>query len=463
MLSRKFKKEMNKIGALAIITTTAIPLSSNLINNQVQATDYSSESSALKAKMNNLLKQENELKAKIYDARSQLMKTNSSISNAEIKISDLNNQKTTANDKLTDLNSEIKSTKAVIDKENKSLSAIYQGMQENSNDDSAVSKLADLIPGVAKKKASVTDAASSTVKSLKKQLKKDTDKLTELKSEKQDTVGKITDLTNQINAQQKAKKDMQNNLDSNDFVKNSFDPAKMAQVQNLQDQHDRLQRQFNHLTDDVISHTNDSTKKQLEAQKKDLKGIQGQVNNSSKNLNQITGKEMDNLKVNLNQINQAIDQAGSNSGTSASTASTGTDSASADVDLTPTSTNNTATQKALVKLILKQVGKPYIWGGEDPNSGFDCSGLTQYVFRTAAGINLPRVSQDQCILGKNVPVDSSHLRAGDLVFWGSPAHHVAMMINDHLFVQAPEPGQNVKITDISWYKPDYAKRILNNN
>ena len=62
----------------------------------------------------------------------------------------------------------------------------------------------------------------------------------------------------------------------------------------------------------------------------------------------------------------------------------------------------------------QQLGKPYVWGAQGPNS-FDCSGLTYYVYKNAAGITLPRTSVEQSKYGTTV--SKSNLKAGDLIFF----------------------------------------------
>ncbi|MBC2149695.1 C40 family peptidase [Listeria booriae] len=117
---------------------------------------------------------------------------------------------------------------------------------------------------------------------------------------------------------------------------------------------------------------------------------------------------------------------------------------------------------AVVNYALKYIGVPYVWGGSSP-SGFDCSGLVQYSYKNAIGVSLPRVSKDQGAQGRSVSLNN--LQKGDLLFWTnngvvSGTYHVGMYIGNGQFIQAPKPGDHVKVTNISSYRPHYAKRIL---
>lgn len=102
------------------------------------------------------------------------------------------------------------------------------------------------------------------------------------------------------------------------------------------------------------------------------------------------------------------------------------------------------------------LGKPYVYGGTSPATGFDCSGLTQYAFRSA-GLTLPRVSAQQARAGIAVPY--SQLRPGDLVAFYSPISHVGIYLGDGLFLHAPRTGDVVKITRLSAMKVTAIRRF----
>jgi cell wall-associated NlpC family hydrolase len=104
----------------------------------------------------------------------------------------------------------------------------------------------------------------------------------------------------------------------------------------------------------------------------------------------------------------------------------------------------------------RQLGKPYRFGGAGPDS-FDCSGLTLQAWK-AAGITLPRTSQEQIRVGR--PVAKGDLRPGDLVFFYSSTapSHVGLYVGNGVILHAPRTGKNVEYTKMSYMPFSGARR-----
>lgn len=142
--------------------------------------------------------------------------------------------------------------------------------------------------------------------------------------------------------------------------------------------------------------------------------------------------------------------------TGAATVTTVTAATTTDVDASSVSKK----RDAVVKLAKKQVGKGYVYGANGP-SAFDCSGLVQYVYKTAGGTVLPRTTFSQVTLGKRVSMKK--LKKGDLLFWGSATspYHVGIYVGGNQYVHAATPDQGVLKQSISTYfYPSAAKRVL---
>ncbi len=95
-----------------------------------------------------------------------------------------------------------------------------------------------------------------------------------------------------------------------------------------------------------------------------------------------------------------------------------------------------------------QLGRPYRWGGEQPGTGFDCSGLVHFAFGSV-GVDLPRVVREQERVGRAVP--PSELQPGDLVFFatrGSRSDHVGVFLGAEQFVHAPRAGKPVRLDSL---------------
>lgn len=96
------------------------------------------------------------------------------------------------------------------------------------------------------------------------------------------------------------------------------------------------------------------------------------------------------------------------------------------------------------------IGVPYKWGGNTPESGFDCSGYTRYVF-ARQGVQLPRTSREQARAGQNVTARRSALRQGDLMMFAEPHRaisHVAIYAGDGRIIHSSSSGGGVRYDDL---------------
>ena len=100
-----------------------------------------------------------------------------------------------------------------------------------------------------------------------------------------------------------------------------------------------------------------------------------------------------------------------------------------------------------------RLGTPYQWGASGPDR-FDCSGLTSWVWRKA-GVSLPHSSRAQYAGGRKV--SRAEIQPGDLVFHGSPIHHVGIYIGNGNMISAPRTGDVVKVQYA--FRSDYAGAV----
>ena len=104
--------------------------------------------------------------------------------------------------------------------------------------------------------------------------------------------------------------------------------------------------------------------------------------------------------------------------------------------------------QSLLQHALALLGTPYRWGGTGTD-GFDCSGLVGYVFHSALGIDLPRVSRDMATSGQLIS-DRAALSPGDLVFFGKKGRvdHVGIYVGNGRFLHAPRTGRDVTVSSL---------------
>lgn len=106
---------------------------------------------------------------------------------------------------------------------------------------------------------------------------------------------------------------------------------------------------------------------------------------------------------------------------------------------------------SVVAAAQSQLGVPYVWGGTAWGSGLDCSGLTSGCWKRAAGIWIGRTTWDQ-IASAQWTGSVSEAQAGDVYACGS---HVAIATGGGGYIHAPQPGEVVCYSSLSWYNPFY--------
>ncbi len=122
---------------------------------------------------------------------------------------------------------------------------------------------------------------------------------------------------------------------------------------------------------------------------------------------------------------------------------------STDEHETETATGWKAKTQEVIINALSLTGIKYKFGGDSPETGFDCSGFVRYVFRNAANLTLPPTARAISQLGKTVNKDE--LQPGDLVFFNtlkSTFSHVGIYIGDNKFIHAPRSGASVRVENI---------------
>ncbi|GHF19099.1 glycoside hydrolase [Streptomyces griseoluteus] len=192
---------------------------------------------------------------------------------------------------------------------------------------------------------------------------------------------------------------------------------------------DRVERELKRDTDDAAARW-----KKLERDRKDKaaarKTVQARIKDAEKLESRLEKKEKERLAELERQAARKAQTAWLDTGVLKKKA----DTASA------TDTATSAGAKA-VAFATAQLGKPYVWGAEGPDS-FDCSGLTSQAWADA-GTLIPRTSQEQW--KQLTHVDVTEMRPGDLIIYFADATHVGMYVGDGKVIHAPRPGRTVTV------------------
>lgn len=116
-------------------------------------------------------------------------------------------------------------------------------------------------------------------------------------------------------------------------------------------------------------------------------------------------------------------------------------------------------QQGVLDYAQSLIGKPYRWGGESELNGFDCSGLVQYVYGKA-GVQLPRVSQQQAVAGQSV--DAQSAQPGDLISFDNkegPNAHIGIYLGNGYMLDAPHTGATIGVHAVSGYGTAHFTRV----
>ncbi|MDR1080114.1 MAG: C40 family peptidase [Deltaproteobacteria bacterium] len=131
-------------------------------------------------------------------------------------------------------------------------------------------------------------------------------------------------------------------------------------------------------------------------------------------------------------------------------------------DVTRTSVTQSRVHN-IMKTAFSQVGNPYRYGGNSPETGFDCSGFVGWVYKQF-GVDLPRSSRDMMAAG--TPISRSELRPGDLVFFNYGYSHVGIYTGDDKYIHSPSTGKRIQESDLNGRgRGDHfvgARRVIDN-
>lgn len=126
-----------------------------------------------------------------------------------------------------------------------------------------------------------------------------------------------------------------------------------------------------------------------------------------------------------------------------------------------------STESAMVAEALNQLGVRYRFGGNSPDTGFDCSGLVAYTAERSLGLKLPRNAADMA--RQSTTIERNELRPGDLVFFntlGRRFSHVGIYMGENRFVHSPSAGGVVRVENMTmayWSKRYNGARRIEGN
>ncbi len=115
---------------------------------------------------------------------------------------------------------------------------------------------------------------------------------------------------------------------------------------------------------------------------------------------------------------------------------------------------------SLVEYSMQFLGGRYVYGGNDPHTGVDCSGFTRYILQNGAGVAMNRSAASQVVQGRSISVEE--MRPGDLIFYGNGRriNHVGMYIGNGQIIHASTERTGIKISEWNYRTPVAIRNVL---
>lgn len=395
--------------ALSIPTLVlAEPNQGDLNNAQSQITQYQNQQDQVQAKLDNLNSQIQKIDAEATDLMLQQEKVQAQIQNKELEIKDTEKE-------LDDARVQLKDSE---DKFNNYIRNIYKNGQDPILEILFSAKdLSDLIDKVEATQI-VGKFNQNIINDLKKNKELVENKSEELHKQQANLLNLKAELSKSIDNLNESKKNVASLVAEQQELKKSIDDK--LQVS---------QQEYNNIVSSLAA--------QAQAEKEAQAARAAQA---------------------AQQAAQAAQSAQSQPAQN-NEATSNTNTSSNNANNSVVSSGNASTID-VANYALTFLGLPYVWGGTTPNPGFDCSGFMQYVYRHF-GYNISRTTYTQ--INDGIEVSKNNLQVGDLVFFGdyNSPHHVGMYIGNGCYVHAPETGDVIKVSKLSYNKEfSRARRII---